>query len=313
LRGLAERRGMAIGGSVIYGNLTGDQLYASAINRELNVVTPENEMKWAQIHPQANSYDFSQADAIVAYAQARGIAVRGHNLAWYSNNPSWLTNGHYSRDQLISILRDHIHTVVGHYRGKVAQWDVVNEAVVPGALRSSIWLDGIGPEYIDMAFRWAREADPGVKLFYNDAGDEGLNPTSDGVYNLVRGLKGRGVPIDGVGFESHFDVNPPSGSEIAANMRRLGGLGLEVAVTEMDVRLALPASADALARQAAIYQSVLSACLAAGNCHTFVTWGITDRYSWVLTFYPGYGVPLLFDAVGGKKPAYDAVARTLAS
>jgi endo-1,4-beta-xylanase len=128
----------------------------------------------------------------------------------------------------------------------------------------------------------------------------------------VRGLKSRGVPIDGVGFESHFDLQPPPPRDIAANMARLKAIGLEVAITEMDVRLPLPPTADTLARQASIFQAVLATCLGAGNCRTFVTWGVTDRYTWVLTYYPGYGAPLLFDAAGLDKPAYDAVKRTLA-
>jgi endo-1,4-beta-xylanase len=311
LRALAARRGVAVGGSVTWGNVTSDPLYSSTIGRELNMVTPENEMKWSSVHSQPGAYNFANADAIVDFARAHGIAVRGHNLAWYQGNPSWLTSGNYGRDQLIAILRDHIHTVVGHFRGRVAQWDVVNEAAVPGGLRSSIWRDGIGPDYIDMAFRWAREADPGAKLFYNDVGGEGLSATSDSIYNLVRGLKGRGVPVDGVGFESHFDLNPPPARDIAANMRRLKAIGLEVAVTEMDVRVPLPPTAAALARQATIFQAVLATCLAAGNCRTFVAWGVTDRYTWVTTYYPGYGAPLLFDAAGLTKPAYDAVKRTL--
>ena len=150
------------------------------------------------------------------------MAVRGHNLAWPADNPTWLTSVPYSRDQLIGILHEHIQTVVGHFRGKVAQWDVVNEGI------GGFWWDHIGPEYIDMAFRWAHEADPAAKLFYNDFGAEGLGGKSDQVYALVRGLKQRGVPIDGVGLESHFDLNPPSLRDVGANMHRLKQDGVPI-------------------------------------------------------------------------------------
>src|SRR5205807_10088662 len=140
-----------------------------------------------------------------------------------ANKPNWLTNGHFCRGQLIAILRDHIHTVVGRYRGRVAQWDVVNEGISGG-----FWLDGIGPDYVDMAFRFAHEADASAKLFYNDTDDEGLGGRANAVYDAVKALKARGVPIDGVGLEAHFDLNSPPLSDVVANMRRLKDLGLEV-------------------------------------------------------------------------------------
>jgi endo-1,4-beta-xylanase len=155
-----------------------------------------------------------------------------------------------------------------------------------------------------MAFRWAHDADPAAKLFFNETGAEGLGARSDAVYNLVRGLRQRGVPIDGVGLESHFDLNPPPMSDIAANMRRLNALGLETAITELDVRIPLPASAHDLERQRAIYNGLLSTCVAARSCKTFVSWGFTDKVSWIPGTYPGYGAALPFDENYNPKPAY---------
>jgi len=299
LRALAARRGVAVGASVLAASSLTDSSYASVLGTEYDLLTPENEMKWSALHPEPEVYEFAQADLDVSYARSHGMAVRGHNLAWWADNPSWLTTVPYSRDQLIGILHDHIATVVGHFKGQVDQWDVVNEGLAGG-----FWQDHIGPDYIDMAFRWAHEADPAAKLFYNETGAEGLGVRSDAVYNLVRGLKQRGVPIDGVGLESHFDLNPPPMSDIAANMRRLNALGLETAITELDVRIRVPASAQDLARQGAIYNGLLSTCLAARNCRTFASWGFTDKTSWVPSAYPGYGAALPFDANYIPKPAY---------
>ena len=123
---------------------------------QFNLVEPENVMKWATIHPAPNRYDFTAGDRLVAFAEQHHMAVRGHNLVWHVQNPPWLTNGHFTRKQAIKVLRDHIHTVVGHYRGKIAQWDVVNEPLQDtGRCRDSIWLRTIGPKYIAMAFRFA--------------------------------------------------------------------------------------------------------------------------------------------------------------
>src|ERR1039457_2628464 len=172
---------------------------------------------------------------------------------------------------------------------------------------------------MDMAFQWAHAADPTAKLFYNDTFAEGLGAKSDAVYNLVKGMLSRGVPVNGVGFEMHVTLtSAPSQADISSNMARLAALGLEVHITEMDVRLLVDsngnASAAALASQAAIYQSVMSACQAAPNCTAFLTWGITDAYSgWSPGTHPGLGAALLLDAKYQPKPAYNSVAGVLKS
>jgi endo-1,4-beta-xylanase len=299
LRDLAARRGIAVGSSVLTSSNITDSQYSTVLAREYDMVTPETDMKFAATEPGPGVFDFAPGDLIVSFAKSHDMAVRGHNLAWWANNPTWLTSVPYTRDQLIGILHDHITAVVGHYRGQVTQWDVVNEGLSGG-----FWWDHIGPEYIDMAFRWAHDADPGAKLFYNETGAEGLGAKSDAVYDLVRGLRQRGVPIDGVGLESHFDLNPPPLGDIAANMRRLNALGLQTAITEFDVRIPVPASAPDLDRQRTIYNGLLATCVAAANCKTFVTWGFTDKVSWVSGAYPGYGAALPFDQNYAAKPAY---------
>ena len=169
LRSLAQARGIAIGAAVGPQYLRDEPAYAETLGREFSMLTPENAMKFGLVHPDRDRYDFTDADYIVDFAEAHGMQVRGHNLVWHFQLPTWLTEGTWTRDELIAILHEHITTVVGHYRGRVAAWDVVNEAVGDdGSLRDTIWLRGIGPEYVDMAFRWAHEADPDALLFYND-------------------------------------------------------------------------------------------------------------------------------------------------
>lgn len=313
LRALAAPHGISLGAAVDAEALENDPVYGATLARELSMVTPENVMKWRTIHPEPARYDFTAADRLVKFATRHGMRVRGHTLVWHIDNPTWLTEGSFTRHQLSAILRDHIKTVVGHFRGRIAQWDVVNEAISDdGTLRETVWSRGIGPSYIDRAFRWAHAADPEAKLFYNDYGGEGRGVKADAIYRLVAGMRRRGVPIDGVGLQMHTAVGEaPRPKDVVKNMRRIAGLSLGVAVTEMDVAVAVPAAASSLSRQARVYGDGLSACLLVRRCTAFVTWGFTDRYSWIPTSKPGLGDALPFDANYELKPAYEALRRAL--
>lgn len=313
LRTLAQARGLLIGAAVDADALQTESTYREVLAREFNLVTPENALKFGPVHPERERYDFGPADAIVEFAEENGMLVRGHTLVWHSQLPDWLTEGEFTRAELMAILREHIRTVVGRYRGRIQAWDVVNEAIGDdGALRDTIWLQGIGPEYLDLAFQWAHEADPEARLFYNDYGAEGRGAKADAVYALARDLLARGVPIDGVGLQMHIsaDGRPPP-ARVAANIRRLGELGLQVQITEMDVRLREPAAEDDLARQAEVYRGQLQVCLQVEDCTAFVLWGYTDRHSWVPGLAPGWGSALIFDEEYRPKPAYRALQETL--
>jgi endo-1,4-beta-xylanase len=273
-------------------------------------------MKFAAVQPGRHVYTFQDADTIVAFARAHGMQVRGHNLVWYKVLPSWLTDGNFSRQEAMTILHDHISTVVSHYRGQVSDWDVVNEGLnYDGTLLNSFWLQTIGPNYIDLAFRWAHEADPQARLFYNDYGGEGLGRKSDAIYNLVKDLRQRGVPINGVGLQMHVSLDAtPDPQDVLTNMKRLTALGVEVQITEMDVETqddprSLP---DKLTAEANLYRNMLSACLAAPNCTAFLMWGFTDRYSWIPYFTGHPDMPLIFDTSYRPKPAYNALIGVLA-
>lgn len=313
LRSFAQVHGIQIGAAVAFEPLVSDVLYAETLAREFSMLTTEDAMKFEPLHPGRDRYEFSYADTVVDFAEAHGLQVRGHTLVWHHTLPRWLIEGNWARHELIEILQEHIMTVVGRYRGRVVVWDVVNEAVADdGSLRDTIWLQGIGPEYIDMAFHWAHEADPDALLFYNDYGGEAKGQKSDAIYALVRDLLQRGVPIDGVGLQMHVRLDrSPKPQGVAANMKRLSALGLEVHITEMDVRIKDPATEEELAEQARVYSDMLKVCLSAENCKAFVLWGFADRYSWIPQFLPGWGSALIFDESYCPKPAYNALIDVL--
>ncbi|WP_228062026.1 endo-1,4-beta-xylanase [Coleofasciculus sp. LEGE 07081] len=315
LRSLAQQHEINIGAAVSIGALRKDSTYREVLAREFNTVTPENVMKFEPIHPERDRYNFTDADELVAFANAHQMQLRGHTLVWHQQLPDWLTAGEWTQAELMDILQQHIYTLVGRYRGQIAAWDVVNEAVGgKDSLRKNIWLEKIGSDYIDLAFRWAHEADPQAKLFYNDYGGEGLGEKSDAIFAFVKELQQRRVPIHGVGFQMHKTIkNPPLPEEVAENMKRLNELGLEVQITEMDVQIhnGTGTRDERLVAQAKVYRDMLGVCLEASNCTAFVTWGFTDKYTWIPGFVGQPDEPLIFDESYRPKPAYNALVDVL--
>lgn len=313
LRVLAEARGIGIGAAVAARPLRDEQAYRDLLAREFNMVTTENALKFGPLRPDRETFAFANADEIVDFALDHGMSVRGHTLLWHHMNPPWLKPGDFLRREWETILRDHIGTVVGRYRGKIAVWDVVNEAVRDrGDLRDSPWLSALGPDYIAMAFRLAHKADPDARLFYNDFNAEGMNPKSDAVYSLVKGLLADGVPIHGVGFQMHLaSHHAPDSEDVAKNVARLNGLGLEVQITEIDVAIKGKPTEKDLQDQARIYGEMLQVCLAAKNATAFVMWGLTDGHSWIPHHRKGWGAALVFDGHYQPKPAYFALRDAL--
>ena len=313
LRELAHRHHIKVGTAIGLPELDTDLEYLTVAAREYSSVTPENAMKWEQIHPERDRYDFAAADRTVAFARAHRMMVRGHTLVWHQQNPAWLVNGTFTRDELIQILHDHIATVVGHFRGQVKQWDVVNEAFdEDGRLRDNLWLRGIGADYIRMAFQFAHAADPRARLYLNDYLTETLTPKSDAVFGTAYLLRAFGAPIHGIGIQMHrFQLLSESAPEIEANLRRISDAGFDAYITEMDVAILLPADAEELASQATVYAEVVTACLHVRRCRGITTWGFTDRYSWIPGFFPGFGAALPFDESLQPKAAYTAIANAL--
>jgi endo-1,4-beta-xylanase len=316
LRELAGARGILIGSAADRGftlSGTAGEEFRQVLAREFNALTPENDMKHAGIHPAEDDYAFDGADALVDFAEANGMEVRGHTLVWHRQLASWLTDGTWTPTEAEALMRDHIAAVAGHYRGRLTAWDVVNEAVGDdGSLRPGFWADHIGPEYIEIAFHEARQADPDAALFYNDYGILWLNAKSDAVYAMLADLVDRGVPVDGIGFQGHIVVGgAPSRTDLAANFQRFADLGLKIHVTELDVRIQMPASTAELHQQAQDYALVVNVCLEEPACEAIVTWGFTDADSWIPDAFPGYGAATLLDANYQPKPAYHAVSEAL--
>jgi endo-1,4-beta-xylanase len=311
LRQLAARLGIHVGSAVNDSALNSDAEYAQILGQQFSAITPENEMKWASVEPQQGVYTWGPADDEVRFAEEHHMLVRGHNLVWNSQLPNWLTSGSFTNAQLAEILKQHIFTEVGHFRGKIWQWDVVNEPLnSDGTLVSDIWEQALGPNYIADALRWAHEADPHAKLFINDYNIEGENAKSDGMYALVKSLLAQHVPLDGVGFETHLGLQYGLPS-MQANLQRFADLGLDVDITEMDVRMILPATPALLAEQASWYAQVLQDCIAVRRCVDFTVWEYTDKYSWVPGFFTGQGAADIYDENLDPKPAYYALINAL--
>jgi endo-1,4-beta-xylanase len=334
LVGVALNTGQVTGRNAKAGDLAGTQFSA---------LTAENDMKWQLIHPEPERYTFDGADAYFEFAKKHKMAVIGHTLVWHSQTPRWVFEGAdgkpATKEELLKRLRDHIHTVAGRYKGKVKGWDVVNEALSDGGpeiLRDSPWRRIIGDDFLDHAFRFAREADPKAELYYNDYSLE--NPRKrENCVKLVKGMLERGVPIDGIGTQSHFHLNHPSLEDIEKTISDFSALGLKVMITELDVDVlpgrGSPGNADVNRREqgdattnpyagglpadmqerlAQRYADIFGIYLKHRKSITRVTfWGLNDGQSW-LNGFPIRGRtnhPLLFDRELKPKPAFEALIK----
>ncbi|CAM5466250.1 endo-1,4-beta-xylanase [Streptomyces canus] len=309
LRDLAAAKGKVIGTAVTGSKLTGT--YGDLAGAQFNSLTPGNAMKWGSVEPTRGSYDWAEADQIVNFAEANGQQVRGHTLVWHSQNPSWLTNGAWTAAQLGQLMNDHIALEVGRYKGRLAAWDVVNEPFnEDGTYRQTLWYNGLGTGYIAQALTAARAADPAARLYINDYNVEGVNAKSTALYNLVKSLKEQGVPIDGVGLQAHLIVGQVPAT-LQQNIQRFADLGVDVAITELDIRMTLPSDSTKLAQQAADYKAVMNACGAVARCAGVTVWGFTDSDSWIPSTFPGQGAATPYDENYAPKPAYYAIAEAL--
>ncbi|MGI4863365.1 MAG: endo-1,4-beta-xylanase [Janthinobacterium lividum] len=304
------------------------------ILQHFNSLTPENDMKMGPIHPEENRYNWGPADAIVAFAQAHHLRVRGHNLCWHEQTPKWLfkdaQGGQVSKAVLLKRLHGHIDAVVGRYKGKLYAWDVVNEAIADNPsefLRSSDWLKICGPDFIAEAFRYAHAADPTAVLFYNDYNTE-RPEKMERVYKLLKQLKDAGVPVGGVGLQGHWSLYEPTEAELRGTIERFASLGLQVQVTELDVsvypwekdrRAKRTGESDAYtpemqqqqAAKYALFFKVFREESQAKRLTGVTFWNVSDHHTW-LDEYPVMGRknhPLLFDEKLQPKQAYQAVVK----
>lgn len=266
-----------------------DDAYRDAFLRTFSSLTPENAMKWSIVHPRRGTWDFEEADALVEMAQRTKRRVRGHPLVWDQQLPEWAGEGDVAAN-----LREHVRALASRYRGRIAQWDAVNEPLEDdGRLTRNVFQKALGERWIDLAFRTAREADPEARLFLNEIAAE-RGDKFRALLALARRLQRRGVPIDGIGLQNHTTSDDfPSERVLRRDFAAIAELGLDVEITEMDVEGGSPRAFAAAAR----------ACAAAPNCTGVTVWGVTDRWSWI----GAATTPLLFDDEGKPKPALRAL------
>src|SRR5690349_1204373 len=259
----AAGSGRYFGTAVAAGRL-GDSTYSTILDREFNMITPENEMKWDTTEPSRGNFNFGPADQIVGHATAHGQRMRGHTLVWHSQLPGWVS-GIRDANTLRSVMDNHITTEMTHFKGKIYAWDVVNEAFADGSTqhRSSVFQDVLGNGFIEEAFRTARAADPSAKLCYNDYNIENwTDAKTQGVYAMVKDFKSRGVPIDCVGFQSHFGTGGPP-SSFPTTLSNFAALGVDVQLTELDIQNAGTTA----------YTNTVNACLNGSRCAGITAWG----------------------------------------
>jgi endo-1,4-beta-xylanase len=342
----AAPRRVVQGAAVRLSALRRDARYRDTFLQQFDALTPENEMKMQMLQPRRGSFDFRAADDLVAFAKEHGKRVHGHALVWGLQVPLWLIDHGitdklglhlrplslpdlpaplntvvgdvltsvtgWTRSELLGIMRHHIDTVVRHFGDDVPEWDVVNEPMAPnGTLANNVWRRFIGPDYVELALRAAHAANPRAKLFINEYAVEAPSAKLDGLVALVRDLKARNVPLDGVGLQYHTHIQGFLDEQtLALTMRRLADLGVDVQITEMDVATSLldGSREQRLARQAVAYGDAARACNAVSACTRFTTWGVSDSLSWL-----GAGeMPLLFDSKYDAKPAFSAVRAAFA-
>lgn len=327
LRQRAVAKGLLYGAALQSKQVETDAAFAKAIAQECNIIVPESELKWRVVRPSPSVYHFAPADKLLSFANAHNIKMRGHTLVWHEDLPSWVNSSLNSLNAK-QILTDHISTVVKHYAGKMHSWDVVNEAIEPkdgrsDGLRNSPWLMMLGPEYIDLAFRVAAASDPKALLTYNDFGMDYDTPFGRKkrmlVLNLLRQLKANGTPIHALGIQAHLhrdnpEFNPES---FGTFLQEVADLGLKILITELDVtEKKLPIDAKLRDRTiAAAYEDYLTVALAQPAVIAVLTWGLSDRYTWLSTAEPrpdGSPVrPLPLDAQMNRKLVWNAIARSL--
>jgi len=304
LRELAATRDLLIGYAALlkFYEQPDGAVYADIAAEEFNLVTTENSLKWDRLNPLPGMFRWAQADNLVAHAKARRQAVHGHTLIWHRQLPSWIRQSDPADRE--THMREFIQRVLGRYGQDIPIWDVVNEALEEdGTYRHSIWYEAMGADFIDIAFRQARQSAPEATLIYNEYDVSFDGPKVDGMMRLLQSLKDANTPIDGVGFQMHLDANFDRYDEVARNFQAVANMDLDIYITELDVSIRDGQTEE---QQAEVYSRVLSLCLEQPRCKAYQTWGFTDMYSWRSQYNP-----LILDERYQVKPAYTALQRRL--
>ena len=332
-----------------------DRDYLELFERHFSSVTPEYGLYMSHTQPAPGEWQFAEADTVVAFAQRRGLNLRGHALVWgvprrhdlfgdegqisWTPTPRWVHEREMSRGEAIAVMRDHIETVMRHYAGKIDEWHVVNEPLggqfgarkVDGQiLAPNVWLEKIGPDYIKLAFEHARSVDPDATLILNEWGADYIGQDHhdyigklsnrhdrvESYYNLVAHLLEQGTPIDGVGLQFHLEVglDDPDVEAILKNLARYHALGLSTHITELDVRIPKPLTAEKLQEQARLYGIVFRAALRSTSTGDVMLWDYADRYSWITRsdgFFPQHAAGTIMDEALRLYPSFQAIRDVL--
>jgi endo-1,4-beta-xylanase len=324
LKTLAKQHNLQIGSFAARKYLR-ERPYADILSSQFEYAIVDGEPNWhfedSTLRPAPDKYDFTSLDKVFGFAEQHAMPIRYQHLLWGDAKwlPDWLTQGKYSREQLLDLIHNHIETVGARYKGRVREYSVVNEAFSRKLLTGGNhdwWGEQLGTDYIDQSFTGARQADPGAVLILNDFGNETEGQISNLMYDYVKDARARGIPVDAIGMQMHISgTNPPAKDKVLTNMQRFAALGVKVYVTEFDVNMHGVIGDDLTkqARQAEIYRDMLGACLEAGPdvCPNFGFLGLVDRQSW----YNGLGIhdasPLMFHDDYSPKPAFFAVRELL--
>jgi endo-1,4-beta-xylanase len=320
-----------MGSAINSPNLKNKVVYVGVLLTEYNSVTPDYELKFNWIEPQQGVFNYADGDYLTAFAAQHHIRFHGHNFIWHQALPDWVLN--FQGDSLAweNLFKTHIESEATHYKGQVASWDVVNEAirddngalrnldVTPGDGTGSIWRQHLGPDYIARAFQYAHDADPNALLFYNDYGQEWNGIKLNSIIALVTNLKNRGIPISGIGMQMHIDINANT-DNITAALQKLAATGLLVHVSELDISVNpnndpnIVFNTALQLAQASLYQFIAEtyrAAVPAAQRYGITTWEFSDADSWIPAFYNRKDWPLPFDSAYKKKPAYDGLLKGL--
>jgi endo-1,4-beta-xylanase len=289
LRAAGATRNVLVGSAVSNSQLHNPALTAF-LDEQCNIVVAENEMKWIQIHPEPERYDFAKGDELVDFARRNSLLVRGHNLCWHEAQPPWLKTI-ATQDDAARVLREHIFAVAGHYAGNIHSWDVVNEAIAPedkrsDGMRKSSWLELLGLDYIAIAFRTAAEADPKALLTYNDYGLEGDDLEHEQrrvvALALLRWMRHNRIPIHALGLQSHLTAQSgprPNWHGLNSFLKQVAKLDLQVFVTELDI-LDSDFPASGLKREkedAELCRRYLENVLMHPQVKAVLTWGLVSH------------------------------------
>ncbi|KAL2074011.1 hypothetical protein VTL71DRAFT_7789 [Oculimacula yallundae] len=279
--------------------------------KEFGQLVGSNGQKWFATEPQENIFNWTMGEVVTDLAKKDKRILRCHTLVWHSQLAPWVESKSWTKATLTAAMVNHITKVAKHWKGQCYAWDVVNEALnEDGTYRNSTFLHHIGPEYIKIAFRAAAKADPGAKLYYNDYNLERVSDKTNAARKIIKSLQDDNIRIDGVGLQAHRVAGgTPSLKQQVENMRKFADLDVEIAVTELDVRIDLPTNKTNLAQQAVDYANTVEACLTVDACVGVTVWDFYDPFSWIPDVFPGQGAGTLWFPDFTKHPAYDAIVK----